>query len=234
MGKKKKFDMDKIDKLLAQFPDEGEAPPKAEAKPAGAAKPALPAGKQKQQPAKQPREKKTTKRFAHIQAWAIVGGGIILALGMTQWPYGHACGGGLAIYLLAVTAILVVGTWASIQTWNAGLAIAHVLALGVALSGMALLLFQVLPRVGYAKAEAAWGCSAQMETPAPAVSPVATDAVAAQDSLSPLDSAAVVDSAVQGDSIAPGDSIPVADSASVSDSIAARDTIPAAIPDTSG
>jgi len=233
VGKKKKFDMDKIDKLLAQFPDEGEAPPKAEAKPGGAPKPALPAGKQ-QQPAKQPREKKTTKRFAPIQAWAGGGGGLILAVGMTQWPYGHACGAGLAVYLLAVTAVLVVGIWASIQTWNAGLAIAHVLALGIALSGMALMLFQVLPRVGYAKADAAWGCSAQVDAPAPAVSPVATDAVAAQDSVPTIDSAAVVDSALVGDSIAPADSIPAADSSSVSDSIVARDTIPAAIPDTSG
>jgi len=234
VGKKKKFNMDKIDKLLAQFPDEGEAPPKAEAKPAGAAKPALPAGKQQQQPAKQPREKKSTKRFAPIQAWAVVGGGLILALGMTQWPYGHACGAGLAVYLLAVTAVLVVGIWASIQTWNAGLAVAHVLALGVALSGMALMLFQILPRAGYAKSEVSWSCAAEMQTPAPAVSPVATDAVAAQDSMPTIDSAAVADSALQGDSIAPGDSIPVADSASVTDSIVARDTIPAAIPDTSG
>ena len=234
MGKKKKFDMDKIDKLLAQFPDEGEAPPKAEAKPAGAAKPALPAGKQQQQPAKQPREKKTTKRFAPIQAWAIVGGGLILALGMTQWPYGHACGAGLAVYLLAGTAVLVVGIWASIQTWNAGLAVAHVLALGVALSGMALMLFQLLPRVGYAQTAASWSCSAQVETPAPAVSPVATDAVAAQDTVPTLDSAAVVDSALLGDSIAPADSIPATDSASVADSIVPGDTIPAVIPDTSG
>jgi len=233
VGKKKKFNMDKIDKLLAQFPDEGEAPPKAEAKPAGAPKPALPAGKQ-QQPAKQPREKKTTKRFAPIQAWAIVGGGIILAVGMTQWPYGHSCGAGLAVYLLAVTAVLVVGVWASIQTWNAGLAVGHVLALGVALTGMALMLFQVLPRMGYAKAEASWSCAAEVQTPAPVVSPVATDAVAAQDTTPAIDSVAMADSLTPGDSIVPSDSIATTDSTVAVDSTVAGDTIPAAVPDTSG
>jgi hypothetical protein len=233
VGKKKKFDMDKIDKLLAQFPDEGEAPPKATANPAKSAKPALPAAKPDQRPVK-PATEKLTKRFAPMIAWVSVGAGMILALGMTQWPYGHACGASLAIYLLAVTAVLLVGTWASIQTWNTRLAVPHILALGVVLWGIALMLFQILPRVGYANSEASWGCSAQVQTPAPAVSPVATDPVAAQDTVPATDSAAVVDSALQGDSVVPGDSIPAADTTAVTDSIAARDTIPAAIPDTSG
>ena len=232
MGKKKKFDMDKIDKLLAQFPDEDEAAPKAEPKQAKAPKPQLPAGKSDQQPTKQ-RTETIAKRFAPVFAWISVAGGVALALGMTQWPYGHSCGAGLAVYLLAAAAVLMVGLWATVHSWNARLVVPHVLALGVVLWGMGLLLFQVLPRVGYAKAEASWGCSAEIEPPAPAVSPAATDPVAAQDATPVTDSSAAVDSLV-ADSTVAADSSVATDSATTADSASARDTIPSAAPDTSG
>jgi hypothetical protein len=225
---KKKFDMDKIDKLLAQYPDEGEAPPKAVAKPGEPAKPALPAGKPGRRSAAQA-VGDAIRRHSPLVAWISVSAGVILAVAMTQWPYGYACGSGLAIYLLAIMGVLLVGAWAGIHTWKARLAIPHVIALAVCLWGGGLALFQVLPRVGYAKDEATWRCWGQAEVTAPAVSPVATQPAAAQATTLATDSVAAQDSVIPGDSLVPGDSAAAVDSAAVADTIpVAGDTIPVA------
>ena len=77
---------------------------------------------------------------------------------MTQWPYGHACGLGLYLYLGAVLAVTVAGGWASAASWKHRVAPAHVLSLGAVLWGLILAAAQILPRVGYAAAAASWRC----------------------------------------------------------------------------
>jgi hypothetical protein len=234
VGKKKKdFDLDRIDRLLAQFPDE-DSPPQGQAQPEKAA---LPAGKPGKQPTSQ-RVSDTLRRHSPLIAWVSAVAGVVLAVAMTQWPYGHACGGGLGLYLLAVMAVVAVGIWAGIQTWKARLAIPHVLALGVFLWGVGLGLFQLLPRIGYASTEATWRCWGQPEAPAtdvPAAAPAATpapgpSAVAAdsveEDSSAGRDSAAT-DSSAMADSVAAADSLPAADSIQPGDTTAAGDSIPA-------
>jgi hypothetical protein len=223
-SKKNEFDLDRIDKLLAQFPDEEPEPAKPQVK---SAKPALPSGKP--EGAAGPASAGKIQRTASpLTAWMRVLAGVVLALAMTQWPYGYGCGFGLAAYMIATTGLLFVGAWAAVYTWRARLGIPHLIALGVSLWGLTLTGHQVLRRVGYAKAEATWTCVAQVQTPTPAVPPaglvpeqavvapadsVIGDSAAAADSIVPADSATQVDSTVPGDSVTPADTVP-------------RDTIP--------
>lgn len=92
-------------------------------------------------------------------AWSRVLLGVVLAAALTQWPYAHRCGLGLLIYLGAAGTVVLAGVWGMVFSWRRRLGLAHVIALGVFLWGAALVAGQVLPRVGYAKAEAAWRCS---------------------------------------------------------------------------
>jgi hypothetical protein len=92
-----------------------------------------------------------------------------LGVGILFWPYQTRCGFGLAGYLTAVTAIVAGGVWSSVWTWRHRTARAHVLSLLLVLWGMVLGGIELLPRVGYAKADASrpmgWTCGA---TTAPA------------------------------------------------------------------
>ena len=237
MGKKKKhFDLDRIDKLLAQFPDE-DSPPKADAKPG---KPILPAGVPGKQAVRQTTAD-TIRRRSPLFAWLSVTAGVVLAAAMTQWPYGRACGTGLGMYLLAVIAVVGVGIWAGIHAWQARLAVPHVLAIAVVLWGLGLGLFQVLPRIGYASTEATWRCWGRTQEPTASQGSSAANpgsnqgAVAVADSM-PADSASMVDSLAVGDTVPARDSLPPADSAAQRDSIPARDSVPpdSIPPDTTG
>ncbi len=215
MGKKPKknaFDLDRIDRLLAQFPDEEPDPAKPKAK---TGEPALPPGKPKAA-AGQRNGSRAERAASPITAWIRVLAGVVLAVAMTQWPYARSCGFGLALYLLAAAGVLATGAWAAAYTWKASLGVPHLMALGVSLWGLTLVGHQVLRRVGYAKAEATWTCLVQVEGPSPAAQPaqpVPEQAVAVTDSsvgdsASSMDSVAQADSAVLTDSIIPGDTIP--------------------------
>ncbi len=87
---------------------------------------------------------------------------LALAGGLNLWPYPRACGAGLAAYLGAETLIAVGGIWLGVLTWRYRMARAHLLALAIVLWGFGLIAAQVLPRVGYAKVDAAhpalWRC----------------------------------------------------------------------------
>ena len=78
-----------------------------------------------------------------------------LAIGILFWPYPSRCGGGLAGYMAAVTAVTAAGLWSSVWTWRHRTARAHILSLVLVAWGLVLGTMEILPRIGYAKADAA-------------------------------------------------------------------------------
>ena len=97
-------------------------------------------------------------RFAVATTWFRVILGLLLAVGITQWPYANACGFNLAMYLGAISTVIVAGLWSSVSSWNRRLGFAHFLSLGVLLWGLILAAREVLPRVGYARELRTWSC----------------------------------------------------------------------------
>ena len=98
---------------------------------------------------------------------------VALGVGMLFWPYDARCGLGLAGYIAATGVVVGAGVWSSIWTWRHRSARGHVLSLLLILWGAVLGAIEILPRVGYAKPDAArpgWSCPAPTP-PAPAVTP---------------------------------------------------------------
>ncbi len=91
--------------------------------------------------------------------WSKVGLGVLLAVALTQWPYGRECGGELMLYLIAVGAVVLGGVWGAVASWGARRGAAHVVALSVLGYGLTLALLEILPRIGYATLEASWRCA---------------------------------------------------------------------------
>jgi hypothetical protein len=84
-----------------------------------------------------------------------------LGVGVLFWPYASRCGPGLAGYLVAVGAVAVGGAWSAVWSWRHRAAKAHLLSLLLVLWGLSLAAIEVLPRVGYAKADptrSVWIC----------------------------------------------------------------------------
>ncbi|MGH7562269.1 MAG: hypothetical protein ACRENB_14760 [Gemmatimonadales bacterium] len=127
-----------IDKLMA-------APPAP-----AAGRPAAPATRQAGPAAVSRREA--------LGAWLRVGLGVAAGAAVSQWPYAHACGLGLWLYLGAAATVVVAGFWGLIASWRRRLGLAHVVALAVLLWGAILVAGVILPRVGYARTAAAWTC----------------------------------------------------------------------------
>lgn len=149
-------EMREVDKLLAKLPSAQEPPsphqalhqpspttlPRPAAGP-GAAAHAGPAG---------------PGGLEWLGTWARVVLGLLVGIGMTQWPYTHGCGARLLFYLLGVGTVLTAGVWSSISSWRRRLGLAHTLSVLLILWGLLLAAREVLPRVGYAKVEAPWFC----------------------------------------------------------------------------
>jgi hypothetical protein len=93
-----------------------------------------------------------------LGTWARVGLGLLVGIGMTQWPYTHGCGLRLLFYSLGVVTVIAAGTWSSLSSWKRRLGVAHLLSQGLIVWGLVLAAREVLPRVGYAKAAATWLC----------------------------------------------------------------------------
>ena len=84
-----------------------------------------------------------------------------VAVGVVFWPYDARCGLGLAGYLGAVAGVALAGGWSAVWTWRHRSPRAHVIALALVGWGLALAAAEVLPRVGYARADPAralWVC----------------------------------------------------------------------------
>ncbi len=77
------------------------------------------------------------------------------AVGILFWPYPSRCGLGLAGYLLALAGVTVAGVGSGVWTWRHRTARAHILSLLLVFYGIVLTAVEVLPRTGYARADAA-------------------------------------------------------------------------------
>jgi hypothetical protein len=82
----------------------------------------------------------------------------LLGAAILWWPYTRSCGLGLTLYLAATMMIVVGGLWVVACTWIMRMARTHAVAMLVALWGVALVVMEVLPRVGYAAQTAFWLC----------------------------------------------------------------------------
>ena len=94
-----------------------------------------------------------------LGVWARLVGVVILGAAMLYWPYARSCGLGLATYMASTTMVVVGGIWVTACTWITRMPRTHVAAMLVSLWGLGLLTFEVLPRIGYASAQATWMCS---------------------------------------------------------------------------
>ncbi len=94
-----------------------------------------------------------------LATWARIAIGCLVAGAMTQWPYAHACGFELGLYLAAAGMVIVTGVWGGSFAWKNRLVLAHIVSQGLIAWGLVLGAGQVLPRVGYAMEQATWGCS---------------------------------------------------------------------------
>jgi hypothetical protein len=97
-------------------------------------------------------------RKAALWTWTQVILGGLLAVGVTQWPYSHACGIKLFLNLGAAGVVVIAGLWGALSSWRRRMGLAHTLALLVTLSGLVLVAHELLPRVGYAKQALTWMC----------------------------------------------------------------------------
>ena len=125
-------------------------------------------------------------------AWWRAVASVVVATAVPFWPYAIACGFPLWGYMAAVTLVLVTGLWAAHFAWRERTGVPHVIALFVTVWGGVLAAERVLPRVGYARAEATWRCIADappVETPLPTAAPViVTDTLLVEpDSAGPVD-----------------------------------------------
>jgi putative flippase GtrA len=147
----------KIDKQLASMSDADLV--------AEPARPALPAGKGA---APAPRAAAASEpavvgsRYATLGLYARFVLAVALGVGMMFWPYDAKCGPGLALYLGAVAAVIISGTWSAVWSWKHRAAKLHVLSLLLVTWGLVLGGLDVLPRSGYAKPTvlhpANWAC----------------------------------------------------------------------------
>ena len=104
-------------------------------------------------------------RLAVAATWLRVILGLLLAVGITQWPYFNACGLNLAMYLGAIGTVIVAGLWSAVSSWRRRMGLAHLLSLLVLLWGLMLAAREVLPRIGYARHARTWSCTTNPEGP---------------------------------------------------------------------
>jgi hypothetical protein len=88
--------------------------------------------------------------------WATLG--VILAVGLAQWPYARPCGLPLAGYVAVLVLLLATGVYAALSSWRHRRPVAHVISLLVILAALAFAAEVTLPRAGYAKIVATWAC----------------------------------------------------------------------------
>ena len=94
-----------------------------------------------------------------LLGWVRVLLGAAAAAGVAlAWPYAHRCGLPLYGYLAASIGVLLAGIWGMESSWKRRLAVAHVVALLVTLTGVILVARVLLDRTSYPKHPATWSC----------------------------------------------------------------------------
>jgi hypothetical protein len=156
-------ELKKIDRQLESMSDSALIP--------AAAKQAPPAAK-----AQVAAERAATRTWGAFLRLALA---TALGVGILFWPYSHRCGLGAAAYIAAITAVAAGGLWSSVWTWRHRTARAHVLSLLLVVWGVVLGAIELLPRVGYAKADplrpTGWTCAAPAPAaPSPTAQPTTT------------------------------------------------------------
>lgn len=159
-----------IDKLIAA--GAGDAPASAPAR----QRASVPADQRATAPARSPAGPgEGVGRRARLFTWLRVVLGVLLGAGLTQWPYAKGCGLPLFGYLGGVAALVAVALSAMASSWKSRSGFAHVLSVGLLFWGSTLAALEVLPRIGYAKQQAAWLCETRpaqpTQRPAPARQP---------------------------------------------------------------
>jgi hypothetical protein len=111
-----------------------------------------------QRAAEQRAQQKKTERSQTIGVWARLALIAGLGAGLGFWPYPRECGTGLFAYVAAEGLLVTGGLWVAVCTWRYRMPRMHILASAIVLGGLGLLELEVLPRIGYARANAAWWC----------------------------------------------------------------------------
>jgi hypothetical protein len=153
-------ELKKIDKQLETMSDSALIPAPAKGAPP-AAKAAVAA------------KRETTRTWPAFLRLALA---TALAVGILFWPYPSRCGAGLAGYLAAISVVTLGGLWSSVWTWRHRTARAHILSLALVAYGLVLGAMEILPRAGYAKADATrpvgFSCTATPTPTTPATTQV--------------------------------------------------------------
>jgi hypothetical protein len=134
-----------VDRLLNQLPSHRDEQMAAQAS-------------KRAQPAARPATSAPDPGGGRIGTWARVGLGLLLGIGMPLWPYDHACGIKLFIYLGGVLTVVVAGVWSSMSSWKRRMGTAHLISQLLVIWGLVLTAGVLLPRMGYAKTPATWFC----------------------------------------------------------------------------
>jgi hypothetical protein len=111
------------------------------------------------------------RRRSVALTWFWVALAAALAGALVVWPYQKACGLQLFFFLGAAGVTLIVGCLGAINSWAHRRGFAHILSLLVILWAGIVAAREMLPRVGYAKAEQTWTC-ATIPARAPAQNPL--------------------------------------------------------------
>lgn len=93
-----------------------------------------------------------------LTAWIRVLLGVAVAVGVTQWPYVHACGMAAYGYAVAAGGVVLAGLWGAVTSWQRRMGLAHTVSLLVALWGGVLLGQAILERTGYVAKPLTWSC----------------------------------------------------------------------------
>ena len=80
---------------------------------------------------------------------------LALSAALLVWPYPSRCGTPLFGFLGAIGATVIAGLWLVVLTWKWRMPITHALAMAIVAWGAVVAAREVLPRVGYARPDAA-------------------------------------------------------------------------------
>ncbi len=143
-------EMREVDKLLAKLP---EADPSL-----GRGAPTVPRAYAAPGTLATPSGEVRAAAGARFTTWLRVGLGLMLGVGMLVWPYRHACGAGLLLYVIGISTLTIAGAWGALSSWRRRMGLAHILSVLLLMESAVLMVSTVLPRIGRAGPQAVWFC----------------------------------------------------------------------------